>query len=276
MRRWTCRCRPGSGTPPTCTRQVSVSACAWAGSSSGHGAPTSASRHQLPAAARARPVSGSTTSGSGGGSGGRRAAMSSDADRVAVVEQGDPPVRGRARSSASGASGRSHPAVPGRVPGQPTGAAQPRRSGPPGPGSGTRAPARSGHRPAGPAPRPGRSAGPARRPSRRSSPKNTARPASALRFLIRWLPPTSVSRFRRRNPAWADRLATYAASIGLPATRSRCRPQYDQARRAAGYGSQASPRPGRTCACQDCHIAANQARASARSGSDASRQAQSQ
>ena len=223
-----------SGTPSTCTRQLRVSAWAWAGSSSGRAAPTSASRRQLPAVARARPVSGSTTSGSARRQPGRHGGDELRGHRVPVVEQRDLAVRGQHAAQPVAHPGDRVQQLRGRcLAGRPEQLRRVDQVGR-GPGSGRRAPARSDRRPAAPAPPAGRSAGPGRERSCRSSPKNTARPASAFRFLIRWLPPTSDSRCRRRNPAWADKLARNASSTGLPATRSRCRPQKDQARRAAG------------------------------------------
>ena len=59
-----------SGSPPTWTTQLRVSACACAGSSRGQGGPMSTSTCQPPAVARASPVSGSTWSGPAGGAAG--------------------------------------------------------------------------------------------------------------------------------------------------------------------------------------------------------------
>ena len=225
-----------------------------------------------PARCRAAPAAGPPAAAAG-----RSAATSSAVDRVPVVEQRDLPVRGQhAAQPAAHPADRVDQFRAGCLAGC-TGAGRRRRSGRPAPGSGRRAPARSGRRPAAPAPPAGWSAGPAPGRAAASSPKNTASPASALRFLIRWLPPTSVSRCRRRNPACAARLGEERWP------RWGCRPRghgadRSRTRRAARPGRAARRRrgPPRTCACQDRHIAGEQARASARSGSAASPQAQSQ
>ena len=49
-----------------------------------------------------------------------------------------------------------------------------------------------------------------------SSPKKTASPASAFRFFTRWLPRTSVSRLRRRNPACAAARRGTPPPLGCP------------------------------------------------------------
>ena len=177
-RTWTCRCPPAAAPRPRAPGSSKVSACACAGSSSGQGAPTSASRCQPPADARTRPVSGRTSSGSAGSGPGLQGGDQPGVDRVAVVQQRDLPVwRQHAAQPAAHPPDRQGQLRPGLAP-----------RGPEQPGhvdqvgehldSGRRGPARNGRRRAGSARPAARSAGPAPGPAgprRRRTPP--ARPA---------------------------------------------------------------------------------------------------
>jgi len=82
-----------------------------------------------------------------------------------------------------------------------------------------------------------------------------SRPASPLRFLTRWLPPTSVSRFAAQETQSGSQLAPVRVLDPLPRTISANRPQNDQARSAAGTVP-AGPRPQPTAMCHDSQAAA--------------------
>ena len=188
-----------SGAPSRCTTQPRVSACACAGSSRGHGGPMSASTMPAP----------------GGGPGkagvrqhlqravGRRAwryrGEQPGTHREPVVKQRDLTWRGQHRAEPAAHRGDrlGQPGLERRV--RRTAAGRRRRSGRRAPGSGRRELARSGRRPAVPGDRAWRRSRLSVLASSASSPKNTASPASAFRFLMRWLPPTSVSRLRREK-----------------------------------------------------------------------------
>ena len=200
-----------SGVPPTCTTQPSVSACACAGSSSGQGAPTSASRCQSPAAARISPVSASRSSGRPGRGSGRSAATSAPGTGKPSLSSGTAPSgastapsQRRIRAIATVSAGGRRP--PGR-------AEQVRHVDEVGEhlavvGRRALVVAAVGQHLHGQLAVSSRSA----RRSSGSSPRKTPRPISAFRSLIRWLPPTSDSRCRRRNPACA---ASSRAELGV-------------------------------------------------------------
>ena len=105
---WRCRCRPAAACRRRAATQPSVSACACAGRSSGHGAPDVG--EQVPVAGRRRGSARSRPGvSSGPGRGRLRGPQRGDqraGHREAVVEQRAPRRPGPAPRRASGASGR--------------------------------------------------------------------------------------------------------------------------------------------------------------------------